>query len=333
MARRSISVSRSVLRRARRILPLALFIVTLAPLASAQESTGGIRGIVRDVQGGVLVGVTVEAASPARIGGPAIEVTNAQGLYRLEGLPIGVYSVTLTLQGFKTVRQQNVRVEVSRSVQLDVQMEVGAVEEAVTVTAESPVVDAVHAGYTTSFNQQLLENIPSTRTSWFDTVAYAPAVKTDQVNGNSATFIMYGTSSEQNSYQVNGIEVSSPSGVVWDFPNPDYFQEVAVVGIGASAEYTGFQGGVVNIVTKSGSNQFRGVGSFYMTYDKLVASNGYPLPSAPYPYYINYVNDMGIQLGGPIKKDRVWFYGTLPGVRRQTSEIPCTRPSATLWRA
>ncbi len=321
MANRSVSVSPGVVRRSRRILPLVLFIMALAPLASAQESTGGIRGIVRDSSGGVLVGVTVEAVSPARLGGPAVEVTNTQGLYRLDGLPIGVYRVTFTLQGFKTVHQENVRVEVGRSVQLDSQLEVGAVEESVTVTAESPVVDVVHAGYTTSFNQQLLENIPSTRTSWFDTVAYAPAVKTDQVNGNSATFIMYGTSSEQNSYQVNGIEVSSPSGVVWDFPNPDYFQEVAVVGVGASAEYTGFQGGVVNIVTKSGSNQLKGIASFYMTYNSLVASNGFPLPTAPYPYNINYVNDMGIQLGGPIRKDRVWFYGTLPGVRRQVSEI------------
>jgi outer membrane receptor protein involved in Fe transport len=324
MVKRSFSVLHGAVPLAVKMAPLLLWTVVIlmpAPLASAQESTGGIRGIVRDAQGGVLVGVTVEAASPARLGGPIVEVTNAQGLYRLDGLPIGVYRVTFTLQGFKAVHQENVRVEVGRSVQLDAQLEVGAVEESVTVTTESPVVDTVHAGYSTSFNQQLLENIPSTRTSWFDTIAYAPAVKTDQVNGNSATFIMYGTSSEQNSYQVNGIEVSSASGVVWDFPNPDYFQEVAVVGIGASAEYTGFQGGVVNIVTKSGSNQFKGTGSFYFITNKLVSSNGYPLPTAPYPYYINYVNDMGIQLGGPIRKDRIWFYGTLPGVRRQVSDI------------
>jgi outer membrane receptor protein involved in Fe transport len=300
---------------------IACCLLGSATAAVAQDSTGGIRGLVKDGSGGVLVGVTVEASSPARIGGAAVDVTNAQGLYRLDNLPIGIYTVTFTLQGFTTVHRENVRVEVGRAVQVDLEMAVGAVEQSITVTAESPVVDAVHAGYTTSFNQQLLENIPSTRTSWFDTVAYAPAVKTDQVNGNSATFIMYGTSSDQNSFQVNGIEVSSASGVVWDFPNPDYFQEVAVVGIGASAEYTGFQGGVVNIVTKSGSNLFKGTGSFYAITNKLVASNGFPSPTAPYPYYINYSYDMGIQFGGPIKKDRVWFYGTLPGIRRQQSNI------------
>jgi outer membrane receptor protein involved in Fe transport len=295
--------------------------LAFATTAAAQESTGGIRGTVRDTSGAVMVGVTVEAASPARLGGPAATVTNSQGLFLLDRLPIGIYDVTFTLQGFKTVRRENVRVEVGRTVELDSQLEVGALEQSVTVSAESPVVDAVHAGYTTSFNQQLLENIPSTRTSWFDTVAYAPAVKTDQVNGNSATFIMYGTSSEQNSYQVNGIEVSSPSGVVWDFPNSDYFEEVAVVGVGASAEYTGFQGGVVNIVTKSGGNRFRGTTSFYFVTNSLVASNGFASPSAPYPYNINYINDFSQQLGGPIKKDRVWFYGTLPAIRRQVSEI------------
>src|SRR5262249_35267124 len=151
-------------------------------------------------------------------------------------------------------------VDLGRTVQVDVQLQVGAVEQSVTVSAESPIVDAVHAGYTTSFTRELIENIPTNRSSWFDTVSYAPGIKADLVTGNTANFVIYGASTEQNSYQVNGIEVSSPSGSIWDFPSPDMAEEIAVVGVGASAEYKGFQGGVVNVVTKSGSNQFRGVG-------------------------------------------------------------------------
>jgi outer membrane receptor protein involved in Fe transport len=301
--------------------------------ASAQDSTGGIRGIIRDDSGAVLAGVTVEASSPSRLGAPAVDVSNEQGLYRFDNLSIGTYTVTFTLQGFTSLRREDVRVEVSRAIELPVVLAVGAVEQSVTVTGDSPVIDTVHAGYSTSFGQALLENIPTARTSWFDTIGFAPAVKTNQVAGNSATFVMYGTSSEQNSYQVNGVEVSSASGVVWDFPNPDYFQEVAVVGIGASAEYTGFQGGVVNIVTKSGSNQLRGVGSFYFSNDALVASNGYPNPSLPYPYYVDYQYDAGIQIGGPIKRDRIWFYGTLPAIWRRGSNIGVNPQFATATQA
>ena len=90
----------------------------LAATASAQTSTGGIRGIVRDGTGGVLVGVTVEASSPARMG-TAVVVTDNDGAYRLENLPIGQYSVTFTLSGFTTVRQERIRVEVGRSIELD----------------------------------------------------------------------------------------------------------------------------------------------------------------------------------------------------------------------
>src|SRR5262249_61786294 len=133
-------------------------------------------------------------------------------------------------------------------------MAAGAGEQSTPVTADAPVAEAIHSGYPSNFNQQLLENVPSTRTSWFDVVTAAPAVRADPVSANSATFLLYGSSGDQNSYQNDGVEVAAPSGgTVWSFPNPDTIQEVQVVGVGASAEYSGFQGGVVNIVTQSGS--------------------------------------------------------------------------------
>src|SRR5215471_17239304 len=122
-----------------------------AASASAQTATGGIRGFVKDDTGAVLAGVTVEASSPARIGGAAVDVTDAQGLYRFDNLPPGEYALVYSLQGFTTVRREGIRVEVGRTIQVDVILKVGAVEQSITVTGEAPVVDALHAGVTSNF--------------------------------------------------------------------------------------------------------------------------------------------------------------------------------------
>ncbi len=305
-----------------------LIVLTAASLAAAQVSTGGIRGIVRDSSNAVLVGVTVEASSPARIGPPAVEVANDQGLYRFDNLPIGEYTVTFTLQGFQTLRREGVRVEVGRAIDLTVTLNVGAMEQSVIVTGDAPVVDTTHAGYTSNFNQQLLENIPTTRTSWFDVVTAAPAVRSDPVNANSASFLLYGSSADQNSYQNDGVEVAAPSGgTVWSFPNPDTIEEVQVVGVGASAEYAGFQGGVVNIITKSGSNQLKGASNYFYTGGSLVGNN---TPSEEFPYHIAYQSDFTFSLGGPIKKDRLWAIGMIELTNNKSSDIgvdPATAPA------
>ena len=172
--------------------------------ADAQTTTGGIRGIVRDATGGVLAGVTVEGASPALIGGPVVNVTNTDGQYRFEGLSIGIYTFRFTLQGFKTVSRENVRVEVGRTIDVDGTLEIGTVEETLTVSAGAPVVDSLHAGTETTFNQEMLDTLPAARTSWFNTVNFAPAMRADLENFGSANFIMYGSDVNQNSYQFEG---------------------------------------------------------------------------------------------------------------------------------
>ncbi len=305
-------------RSVRCALPIAAFAIVLAGTAGAQTSTGGLRGFVKDDTGGVLAGVTVEASSPARIGGAAVEVTDAQGLYRFENLPLGDYALTFTLQGFGTVRRDGVRVEVGRTFQVDVQLKVGNVEQSITVTGESPVVDALHSGITSNINQEMLQNIPSARQSYFDIVTYLPAVKINAVP-NDSRFVIFGSSSDQNQFQYDGVDISAVSnGGVWDFPSPDIMQEVQLNAIGASAEYHDFQGGVVNIVTKTGSNNFRGFGSFYVIPPGLVGNN---TPDEQFPYKIHYNQQATFELGGPIKKDRVWFYAMLPATRGLTTGV------------
>jgi outer membrane receptor protein involved in Fe transport len=311
-------VSPGLVARLTRRLCLAALVAAAANAASAQTATGGIRGFVKDDTGAVLVGVTVEAASPARIGGAAVEVTDAQGLYQFENLPVGQYTVTFSLPGFTTVRRQEIRVEVGRTIQTDAQLKVGSVEQSITVTGESPVVDALHAGVTTNFNREWLQNVPTARQSYFDVVTFAPSVKINQVP-NDSRFVIFGSSSDQNSFQYEGVEISAVSnGGVWDFPSPDMMQEVEVKAVGVSAEYSNFQGGVVNIVLKSGSNQFRGIESAYWIPPRWVGNN---TPSEQFPFHVDYSYQATGELGGPIVKDRIWFYGAAPWQKGQSSNV------------
>ncbi len=164
-----------------------------------------------------------------------------------------------------------------------------------TVTGESPVVDAANAGFSTNFTQALLQNIPTARQSYFDVVTFAPAVRINQVP-NDSRFIIFGSSSDQNQFQYDGVDISAVSnGGVWDFPSPDIMQEVQVNAIGASAEFHSFQGGVVNIVTKSGSNDYRGMLSVYVIPRRLVGNN---TPNEQFPYTVHYNQQGVIEVGG-----------------------------------
>jgi outer membrane receptor protein involved in Fe transport len=318
MERFRLLIPQDLVSRAARALCLALLGLLAASAVSAQTATGGIRGFVKDGTGAVLVGVTVEAVSPARIGGAAVDVSDSQGLYQFENLPVGQYSVTFSLQGFSTVKREDIRVEVGRTVQADVQLAVGNVEQSITVSGESPVVDALHAGVQTNFNAELLANVPTARQSYFDVITFAPSVRINAVP-NDSRFVIMGSSSDQNSFQYDGVDISAVSnGGVWDFPSPDIMQEVEVKTTGASAEYFNFQGGVVNIVTKSGSNTLRGVWSGYNIPHAFVGNN---TPSEPFPYDVHFSYQTTFEMGGPISKDRIWFYGIAPYSRALTTGV------------
>jgi outer membrane receptor protein involved in Fe transport len=307
-----------------RVLRIAVASVCVASAALgtaySQTSTGGVRGIVRDDTGAVLPGVTIEAESPARIGGAATTVTDAAGMYRLENLPVGIYTVTFALTGFTTVRQEGIRIEVGRSFELEQVLRVSQLQETVTVTGQSPVVDAVHAGTSTNFNQELLANAPTTRNQFFDALAYAPAVKSaSQSIGGTSQFAIFGSQTSQNSFQYDGIDVSAPSfGGPYDWPNYDMMEELQVKSIGASAEYAGFQGGVINLVLKSGSNQFKGSAGYYGYFNALYGNN---TPDAEHPPNIKHNNDFNFTFGGPIKRDRIWFQYINENIRRLQTPV------------
>ena len=138
----------------------ALIGTAWATAALAQVSAGGIRGFVRDESRAIVPGVTVEAQSPSRLGGAATTATDSQGLYRFEDLPVGIYTVTFTLTGFATVKREGIRVEAGRTIEMEQQLTVSTLQETVTVSGQSPVVDATHAGTSTNLNQETLGEHP-----------------------------------------------------------------------------------------------------------------------------------------------------------------------------
>ncbi len=288
------------------ILCWVVILACIAGIAEAQVTVGGIRGIVKDETAAVLVGVTVEAESPARIGKPAVTVTNNIGLYRFENMPPGVYTVTFSLQGFTTIRRENVRVEVGRTTQLEMTLPLAGAQETVTVTAASPVIDTVHADYATNFSQELVKNIPTTRNSYFDVVTAVPGVHGD-ISSNVMRFSIYGATSDQNSFQMDGVDTTGlGGGTPWQFINYDAVQEIEVLGVGASPEFYGFQGAAINVISKSGSNEWKGMASFFFSNDQMVGNN---TPDEEFPPRTDYNADVTFEIGGPIIKDRLWVIG------------------------
>jgi len=325
--------SRSAWIRGLRIVALATCCAAWTTAAFAQVSAGGIRGFVRDESRAVVPGVTVEAQSPSRIG-VATTATDGQGLYRLEGLPVGIYTVTFTLTGFSTVRREGIRVEAGRTIEMEQQLTVSTVQETVTVSGQSPVVDATHAGTSTNLNQETLANIPTSRSQFFDVVPMAPGTQSANGNIGGSSFNVFGSDTNQNAYQYDGLDISSPNfGGSYDWPNYDMMSELQVKSVGASAAQTGFQGGVINLVLKSGSNQLRGSASFYGQWDPMLGNN---TPDEEFPRFVDHRLDYNYTLGGPLKKDRIW--GLLIGQhirwnRGESLGVPPDRPDKTrIWR-
>jgi carboxypeptidase family protein len=297
---------------------LAIGTLTLPYTAAAQSA---IAGVVKDATGAVLPGVTVEASSPALIEKSKSAVTNEAGQYRVVDLRPGVYAVTFTLTGFSTVRREGITIEANFTAPINVEMKVGAVAESVTVTGSSPVVDVQTSQRREVVNQQLLEALPTGRN--FQLMAgTVPSVTTGvfDVGGSSAmwtggSLLTHGSLSFDSRTLIDGMVVDAMFGggqcsCVYD--NEAQTQEMAVQVTGGAAENQ-LSGVLVNRIPRTGGNTFSGDGLFLFANDKLQGSNldsalaarGLTTGAKLYrDYDINYSG------GGPIIKDRLWFFAS-----------------------
>ncbi|MGH9335620.1 MAG: TonB-dependent receptor, partial [Vicinamibacteria bacterium] len=291
-----------------------LVLLTLPPILLAQSefTTGDIAGTVKDESGAVMPGVTV-TLSGERIAGSQTFVTGPRGSYRFTGLPPGAYDLTYQLDGFATLNRQQITVSVGGTVELNVTLQLGSVAESVTVSGEQPVVDRRSTRINTSYDREWVENAPTRRFVFFDYLNSAPGIS--PASSTSSTSNVMGSGGDENTYQLDGTDITAHAfGVSWPWPDIDAIQEVEVIALGAPAEYAHASGAVFNIVTRQGSNEFRGDVNMYIQTDGLTGRNTSEEEDGDLPYRRDEFTDFTAQLGGPIARDKLWFFS---GFQRQ----------------
>ncbi|HUE84847.1 MAG TPA: TonB-dependent receptor [Vicinamibacterales bacterium] len=317
-----------------------LFVIVLAlslaaPWAAAgQTQTGTITGIVSDNQGAVLPGVTVELTGATLIR-PQSTVTNERGVYNFIALPPGSYSLRFELQGFAQVERPDIRVAVARVTSVNQAMQVAGLSENITVTAAAPVVDSKSTSRGTNFDTDLLENIPQSREIW-STVEQMPGATMSKFNVGGAesaqqsSMQVHGSMPGQQEYAINGLKLNWPGGnggATAFYFDHDSSAEINIMTNGAPAE-VGTGGVYMNMVTKAGGNTLSGGTSIFWEDDSFQGDNitdelrnigvrsGNP---------INYIYDFNANLGGPIRRDRVWFFSSFRRFDINTEVLGITR--------
>jgi Carboxypeptidase regulatory-like domain/TonB-dependent Receptor Plug Domain len=295
------------------VLLLLLLVLTSVSIA-AQQTTGEIIGKITDDSGGVLPGVTVTIRGEGVPGAPTLTSTDAGG-YRFPLLPPGTYELEFSLQGFSTLKRAAIPVRVGQSVEINVQMAVGALAEMITVEGAAPVVNTAAAEVATTYNREWVENAPTKRFSYFDLVNSSPGVSGTSNVGQSSGAQSMGSATNENQYQIDGTSISSTPWV-----SGDAVEEVEVLQLGASAQYGNVQGAVFNIVTRQGGNTFHGDTSYYYQSNWLTSRNTTPEVDGGRPYNRDTFRDISLQAGGPFIRDRLWFFGAYQDQRDYDSQ-------------
>src|SRR5262249_17713518 len=256
--------------RVRAIVLALVALVATSVLANAQQQTGEIFGRVPDQSGAVLPGVTVTLTAPNLLQ-PQTAVTSETGTYQFPRLEIGTYTVKFELTGFKTVVNEGVRVTVGFSAQINTQMGVSTVQETITVTGASPIVDTKETGTKQTFTNELLQSIPSARDPWVILQQTAGiAMDRENVGGNQSgqqsNYVSRGGNPTNNKWSLDGVDITdmSATGASPSYYDFDAFEEITINTGGV--DVTQQTGGVgINLVTKSGSDRFKGSSRFYVT--------------------------------------------------------------------
>jgi hypothetical protein len=288
---------------------MALILAASMPATVWAQTTGDVRGTVLDVDGSPLPGVTVTVESDVLLGGSRSMVTGVNGGYSFTGLPLGRYTVVAQMSGFRTTRVENVLVSVSSISTVHFTLELPGVAEEVTVVGAAPVIDIASSSVPSTYDAELIEDLPKAR-NFYDLIQLSPGMSNSDQKWDRT--VAFGSNQQSNVWLVDGINQTAPeSGSSWTRVNPEAIQEVQVLGIGAPAEFGNATGGVFNVVTKQGGNRFRGSVNMYWQPPALTDTN-VELENTPYPTYARnkYVDGSGT-LGGPIKRDRLWFFSAV----------------------
>ena len=311
------------------------FLLAAAPAMA--QTTGNIEGAVTDQSGGALPGVTVELSSP-NLQGTRSATTGNDGRYRFISLPPGQYKVTANLSGFGAVEKTaQVTLDATATVNMQLQL---ATKEAVTVTGEAPLVDVTSTTTGSNYSAKIIDKLPVGR-NYASIVLSQPGVQTDsgETQGRSLALSIYGSTSAENLFLIDGVNTTN---VIKGFQgkniNAEFIQEVEVKTGGYQAEYGRNTGGVVNVITKSGGNEFHGDLFGYYNPSSFAADQKFvttPPGSQSGDADTNLVGggsiikdtdrkEAGVDLGGFIMKDHIWFYGAYDRVYTKDNLEPIT---------
>ena len=301
----------------------AVALAIVVPSAAFAQSI--ITGTVRDVSGAAMPGVTVEAASPVLIEKVKAVVSDGNGNYRITDLRPGVYSVSFSLTGFNTYRREGLELPADFTATLNAELKVGALEETITVTGESPIVDVSSTSRTQVLSREVLDAVPTGRTIYgMSQLVTGVQLSTPDVGGSRAMQQSYmstrGLTSANNIVQIDGLMINGldGDGAVQQYINNQMIQEMSYTTAGAGADVS--PGGVrVNVVMKDGGNSYNGTFFGAWTDGSWQSNNltdGLKAKGLRAADRIAKIYEFSGGFGGPVKRDKVWFFaaGRFSGV-------------------
>jgi len=297
------------------LLSVAIAVVALAmpALALGQGATSTVTGRATDSSEGALPGVTVSISSPNLIGGARSSVTDEHGIYRFTQLPAGVYAVKLELAGFTTLNIEGVQVSAGATMTINGRLQVASLAETITVTSQAPTIDLESSKVAVNWDQQKLDDLPYSRSTQ-SLVLLVPGLYATVYDVGGSQF-GNNSGAPARTFGRAGGNVVMYDGMMWDQTSGNYgsFEEaqITTAAKGADAMNPGVS---VNLILKSGGNTFRGSGMFQYQNGDMQSNNvaqelldrGY----APGTNKFTALRDLYLEAGGPVLKDRLWFYSS-----------------------
>jgi hypothetical protein len=293
---------------------LVALVASFSSPVLAQLAQGELRGTAVDESGAVLPGVTITAAH-VETGTTRTAVTSEKGTYLMPAMPLGTYKVTAELSGFSTVVRDGFRLAVGESAAINFTMKVATLQETVTVTGESPLVDTKKSTLSGRVDPEQVQQLPLNGRNWLDLVSMVPGAR-----GNPGDIRAGASGSDAARYQMDGLSVTGQgTGGETQSYGLDVIGELEVLTNRYDAEYGRVTGAVVNAVTKSGTNQLRGSAYDYVRDDSMNAKDFVRDTVTPL-----HETQPGFTLGGPIVRDKAHFFGSYERQQRGITNIPTT---------
>jgi hypothetical protein len=312
----------------RRALPIGIAFLTFAlaipAIAQTDVTTGRISGTVGDVDGGPLPGATVESKN-LETGYTATATTRSDGFYQIFSLPVGRYTLTASLSGFRSATRPEVRVDLNSAPNVDFKLQLASVTESVTVTSQAPAVEITNTAMQTTMQTEQLKNLPVNGRNFQQLVNLLPEAKTEpsrnyiQIGGERGINTNVTVDGSDYNDAFFGGPVGSAEGRAPLSLSEESIKEFSVITNGASVEFGRSGGGFVNVITKSGTNQLHGSGFFYWQPQTLTAkfANGVAPADQDKKQY-------GASLGGPVISDHLFFFGSYDQ-QKQSITIPINK--------